>query len=172
MQQQLAVSKRLLEVIYASASVGLALVDADLRFLMVNATQATMNGLTISATGEAVRDRQISGTTPAEPEVERHWLATYYPVNLGDGQRGVGMVATEISELIATKQALRGSEARFQAFMRHAPSLNWIVSAEGRLLHANPAYQYLLQRLLPEAIGCHLSELFSPEDAARYLNID
>ncbi|NJO21343.1 MAG: PAS domain S-box protein, partial [Spirulinaceae cyanobacterium RM2_2_10] len=328
MQQQLSLTNQLLENVYDSTPVGLCLLDTDYRYLRINHRLAAINGFSVEAhlgrtaadlmpeiadtvepllrqvlqTGEPVVNRRVVGTTPAEPDVLRYWLVTYYPVDLGGGQRGVGSVVTEITELQQTQEKLqesqqllqsiadtspgivyvcnlsdryrlvycngsavalgycedpdftlvnrpltdamhpddreqaleqltalandpdcdtvridyrlrcedgsyrwfsssnrifsttesgaaekvigvaldvsdrmaaeaarRESEERFHAFMAHAPSLNWIISADGHLLYANAAYQSVLTCPLEEAIGRHLRELFTPEDAERYL---
>jgi PAS domain S-box-containing protein len=54
--------------------------------------------------------------------------------------RAVRIVGT-ISDITIRKEALaklRASELRFAAFMQHAPSLNFIKDADGRMLYSNP----------------------------------
>lgn len=86
-----------LESIYAYAPVGLAVLDAELRFVRVNERLAQMNGFTpqehlgrsawdlvpelreaaephflrVLETGEGMFNVEITGVTPAQPEVER-----------------------------------------------------------------------------------------------------
>lgn len=114
----------LLETLFATAPLGLAFWDAELRYRRINGVLARMNGLEpeehlgrrleevlpelgaqlagllrgILETGEPVVDMEVSGETPAAPGVERHWLATYYPVNDAEGSRlGVGAVVREVT---------------------------------------------------------------------------
>lgn len=103
--------------------VGIAVLDADLRFLHVNDALATMNGVAaaehigrtpsqvlpaiagtvedlmrrVIATGLPVSE-QIVGTTAAAPGHRRHWRATYRAIRLTSGECGVGVVVTEESE--------------------------------------------------------------------------
>ncbi len=97
----------LLELVhlYEAAPVGLCLLDRELRYVRINEPLAAINGRPVSEhigrtvhdvipelapamepmlrraieTGEAVLNIDIHGTTPAEPRVERNWLASYYP---------------------------------------------------------------------------------------------
>ena len=101
-----------IEAIYAHAPVGLCVVDSDLRFVRMNERLAEINGVSVARhlgrtvrevlpdlaenleplfrsvldTGEPLLQREIHGATPAQPGVERDWLASYYP--LKDGRQG------------------------------------------------------------------------------------
>jgi two-component system CheB/CheR fusion protein len=134
-EQKLAVVLDLLETTYETTPVGLCLQDADLRFVRINSALAAINGLPIEAhigkttreilpdlaetlepilrqvieTGEALTNIQIKGTTPADPDRIRHWMASYYPV-----RDGVGIVVTEITELKKAQAALDKSESLFR----------------------------------------------------------
>jgi signal transduction histidine kinase/putative methionine-R-sulfoxide reductase with GAF domain len=112
----------LLDALYGSAPVGLGFWDRDLRYVRVNEALAAINerspedhiGRTLGEvvpqlahvleplargvieTGEAAIGREMTGGTPATPEAERHWLASYYPVVGRDGEViGVGAVVEE-----------------------------------------------------------------------------
>ena len=104
-------SSALLATVYASAPVGLAFLDPNLRVVMVNDYLAAVNGLPagahigrtlpellgergkvieqpyrqVLASGRPLIDVEDSGDSPAEPGVMRHWLCSYYPV-FGPGQ--------------------------------------------------------------------------------------
>jgi two-component sensor histidine kinase/integral membrane sensor domain MASE1 len=50
-------------------------------------------------TGQAVLHREVHGTTPAQPDVERDWLADYYPIREPDGSvQAVAAIVVEITE--------------------------------------------------------------------------
>jgi len=114
-----------IEAIYATAPVGLCLVDRDLRYMRINETLATINGSTIAEQ----LGRSLAETQPAEgyliieplyrrvietgmpllnqevheshvdPVQARDWLASYYPLKNGDGVViGVNAVILEITE--------------------------------------------------------------------------
>ena len=134
----LAETVALLETLLKSAPVGFAFVDRDFRFVRINDALAEMNGLPASehlgrrvseivpqlwpqlgslyqqvlSTGEAVRGVEIIGETDAQPGVQRHWVVSYYPVQVEDGGRviGVGIVAAEVTESVRLESHLRQSQ--------------------------------------------------------------
>ncbi len=115
-----------LEHVYRTAPIGMALMDAGLRFVRINDRLAAINGrravdhigrslrevipeladtvepilLSVIMTGEPSVNHEIVGTTPAEPGVERAWLASYYPIRGAHGLvHGVGVVVQDIAPL-------------------------------------------------------------------------
>ncbi len=147
-QQQLHQANALLENLYVTSPVGLSLHDQNLRYLRVNQTLADINGISIpqhigktvaeipsdltqgiesslrrvTETGSAICDVEITGKTKDKPDIERCWTASYYPVKLLDGNRGVGTVITDITdrkrtqeELLRQNQALEDAIAVAQA---------------------------------------------------------
>jgi serine phosphatase RsbU (regulator of sigma subunit)/PAS domain-containing protein len=115
----------LLEALFANAAVGVGSWDRDLRFERLNRELAAMNGVPISEhlgrrpsevlpqlgpwleetlrrvleTGQAVRDLDITGETPAAPGTTRHWVADYFPVrDGGDEVLGVAAVVVEVTQ--------------------------------------------------------------------------
>ncbi|MBW4535540.1 MAG: PAS domain-containing protein [Pleurocapsa minor HA4230-MV1] len=120
-QQQLAQ----IEAIYATAPIGLCFLDRERRFIQLNERLAEINGLPVSEhlgktireivpeladiqesifeqvfqTGLPILDVEVRGTTPAQPQVERHWLASYYPLKTADEQvLGINITVLEITE--------------------------------------------------------------------------
>ena len=114
----------LLDAMFANEAVGLVVWDTELRFRRVNERLAAMNGVPLHAhvgrrpsevlpelgerleallgrvlaTGEGLRDVELSGETPAAVGVRRHWLAQYFPVRNGGGEiAGVGGLVVEIT---------------------------------------------------------------------------
>ncbi len=88
---------------------GLSVEDHDGRtlrdILPVNAPQIESVIDQVFATGEAVRDLEVTGETPQQPGVERHWLTGFYPVSGDDGTvEAVGAWVLEISERKAAEQ--------------------------------------------------------------------
>ena len=55
---------------------------------------------------------EITGETDAQPGVQRHWVVSYYPVQVEDGGHviGVGVVATEVTERVQLESHLRQSQ--------------------------------------------------------------
>jgi two-component system sensor histidine kinase/response regulator len=114
-----------MERLYGSAPVGLAVLDRECRFVRLNERIAIFNGRPVAehvgrtvretiphlapeieatvervfATGEPVLDRESRGYTPAEPDKQRDWVTSYYPVKSHTGApRYVGVVVQEITE--------------------------------------------------------------------------
>ncbi|HSC01917.1 MAG TPA: PAS domain-containing protein [Solirubrobacteraceae bacterium] len=111
----------LLDALFSQAPVGLAYLDRDGRYVRINQTLATFNGLAMEAhegrlaseivpslwprvepafthalqQGEAVLNREIVGETAATGGEIRHWLVSYYPVRTGREVTGVGVVAID-----------------------------------------------------------------------------
>jgi len=123
-----------LEAIYASAPVGLCVLDRRFRFVRINDRLAEINGRPVSehigrtphevvpglagpaeelfrrvlASGQPVLDVEISGTTPARPGVQRFWIEHWLPLKDPAGQViGVNIVAEEVTERKKTEEALR-----------------------------------------------------------------
>jgi PAS domain S-box-containing protein/putative nucleotidyltransferase with HDIG domain len=113
----------LLSSIEAAAPVGFKLVDRDLRIVRINARLAAINGFSVeehigrtvqeiapdlwpqledvyrrALNGEAVSNIEVSAPSAAENGAIRHWLASYYPVRVGDEIIGVGNVLVDITD--------------------------------------------------------------------------
>ena len=113
-----------MDALFATAPVGLAFYDRNLRYLKINETLAALNGVpaeehigrtagqvipaiadkvepllrSVLESGEPVLGKELRGATAATPE-ERYWLASYYPVRSGDGEViGVGAVVADLTE--------------------------------------------------------------------------
>jgi PAS domain S-box-containing protein len=124
-----------LKTLYRAAPVGLCLVDRDLRYVRINKWLAAINGKPpgehigrtireiipevasqiepiyrrVFESGEPILDVEIIGTLPAEPEVERSWRCSCYPMKSPDGMvERVSLVVEEITALKRVKQLLEG----------------------------------------------------------------
>jgi PAS domain S-box-containing protein len=141
-----------LERIYADAPVGLAALDADLRYLRINRRLAEINGLppaehigrTISEvlpnlapilvpllravleTGAPIVDVEIPGHTLARPGVQRHWLASLYPVRTaGNKVVGINVMLQEITERKHFERALQEKTDELKEAQRLAGVGSW-----------------------------------------------
>ncbi len=111
----------LFDALFTQAPVGLAYLDRDGRYVRINETLATFNGLAVEAhegrraadvipslwpriapafshaleRGEPVLNQEIAGETTATHGEIRHWLVSYYPVRTGRDVAGVGVVAID-----------------------------------------------------------------------------
>jgi PAS domain S-box-containing protein len=132
-------SLSLLDTVFATAPVGLAFVDRDLRFVRINETMAAFNhrpieehlGRTVSEvlgepaaelvriyrqvldSGRAVHDRQLSGAAALEPDEVRHWSVSCTPVHGPSGELlGVSAVVLDVTERQRLLQGERDGRAR------------------------------------------------------------
>lgn len=107
------------------APLGVAFLDRDLRFRMVNEQLARLNGITaadhvgrtpaeilhdvpaaflmargreILSTGRALPVLEITGETPAAPGVKRAWAEHWYPVRRRGELLGVGVIVEEVTD--------------------------------------------------------------------------
>ena len=130
-EAQLAEQVSELNALYSSAPIGLAFFDRDYRYLRINDELAAINGVPVVAhigktirdvlpgnapdvepvidqvfaTGRPVRDLEVSGETPRQPGVLRHWITGFYPVLAESGAvAAVGLWVVEISERKVAEQ--------------------------------------------------------------------
>ena len=146
-----------LEATYANAPIGLCVIDTDLRWVRINDFLARLNGIPpemhightvrellpqvadvvepilrrVLETGEPMRDIELSGETPAEPGVERHWLEHFHPLRHEDGTVvGVSVVCVEVTD------DRRAAEERRRLTEAVQRELEERVRAESALLEA------------------------------------
>ena len=120
-------AQSLLDFVLDSSPVGFGLFDRSLRFTLANESMAVINDMPaekligksprdlltaelaqqaenllrgVLETGEPVLNVPLSGSLAAQPDVERFWLASYFPVRNGADQStvGVGIMVTEVTE--------------------------------------------------------------------------
>lgn len=127
-----------LEALYESAPVGLAVIDAELRFVRINRLLAEINGLSaedhigrsihevvpdighkaeetlraILATGQPVYDLELTGETQAFPGVVRAWRENWVPLfNADHNIIGISIAAIETTEQKRTADELARNQA-------------------------------------------------------------
>ena len=129
-----------LESIYAHVPVGLCVVDCDLRFVRTNERLSEINGVSVARhlgrtlrevlpdladeleplfrsvldTGQPILRRDIHGITPAQPGVERDWIASYYPLKDNDKVVSVNVIVEEVTGQRLAQEALQRSEERLR----------------------------------------------------------
>ena len=126
-----------LEATYATAPVGLCVLDRELRFIRINERMAELNGVSVAAhigktireivpdiapkvepmlrhiieSGEPLLGLELTGETPAKPGVERTWVEHWFPLRDASGEiSGINVVAEEITEQKRMAEALRRLE--------------------------------------------------------------
>jgi PAS domain S-box-containing protein len=176
----------IVDTLLASAPVGFALFDTELRFRRINERLAELNGLSVEAhigefafdllpdlrdsaeammrgvieTGIAVRDREIVGRTPAEPDRDRHWLESFFPVITRNGVRvGLAAVVTDITDRVRLQQELQETVSVLEAMLRAAPMSIAVTDADRRILRANDAFADFAGTSAAALIGFRVEEV-------------
>lgn len=154
----------LLDAVFESAAVGLAVFNTHFRFIRVNRKLADMNGSPPEAhvgrrvmemlpsdiagqmlypiqrvmeTGEAIRDVEISGRIGDRP---LHWLANFSPVFSGSG--GIQGVSASISDIMAIRRienSLEKKTLRLRSLVGRSPLGIAAFRPDGVIQYANPA---------------------------------
>lgn len=143
-----------IEAIYASAPIGLCVLNTQLRFVRINDFLAEINGVSAQAhlgktvrevvpelgeiqeqtfqqvllTGVPVLNQEVHGTIPTQPNIERDWLVSYFPLH-GANQSLLGINVT-VQEITAQKQAEQSLQERAKELSR----LNSILAQTTTLL--------------------------------------
>jgi PAS domain S-box-containing protein len=133
----------MLEAVMSSSTVGVAILDHDLRYVKINGVLAEMHGVTteshigksihqvlsgdwrqldrlfreILATGEPVVNHELEITLPSRPDQKRYLLANYYPIR-GQGARNLGIGASVVD--ITERKALIDKQLSAQAALRES----------------------------------------------------
>lgn len=186
-QSQDTVRNQLLEIesIYATAHVGLCVLDRDLRFVRINDRLAEINGLPaadhigktvrdvlpsladeveriagrIIATGEGVADIEISGITPAQPGVERFWLEQWMPLKDSSGAVvAINVVVEEITDRKRAEVDLRRSQETYLGLIENAPFGVYLVDSDFRLAKVGAGAQNVFSKVRP-LIGRDFAEV-------------
>ena len=135
-----------IEALFEAASIGLGLVDKDLRYVRVNDSLAAINGKKASEhegrpvrevipeladlaealltqvieTRSPVLNLELSGGTPADPDADRHFRLSYYPVFEQDEVIGVGAVVLEETERVRGQRRLaEQAHSVFEDVLQH-----------------------------------------------------
>jgi PAS domain S-box-containing protein len=170
-------SLALLDTLFASAPIGLAFLDDELRYVRVNAALAEMNGVPVEDhagrtihevlpeaeqdlveqlrrvldSGEPATDLDVQVATQRDPGQPRLFNASYYPVRSADGEViGVGVVVTEITERQRVQIALAHALARereARAAAEAAEQRSRFLAEASALLDASLDYETTLQNV-------------------------
>jgi two-component system CheB/CheR fusion protein len=165
--------------IYDTAPVGLTILDRQLRFIRINGRMAEINGVAaadhvgrtvrdvlpdladeaeriaerIFRTGEPLLDLEISGMTPAQPGVLRHWVEQWVPLRNEAGEiTSINVVAEEVTE---RKRAAQRQTMLMQELAHRGKNLlavvqsiaNRTLSPDRPLAEARDAFRGRLQAL-------------------------
>ncbi|ODH00051.1 histidine kinase [Nostoc sp. KVJ20] len=148
LEQELALREARLNAFFSSAPVGMNIVDNQLRFVQINQLLAEINGLPqqdhigqriyevlpqmspvvepiyqqVLLTGKPILNQELSSASIQQPNITRHFLASYFPIpGEDDRPSGVGTVLVEISYRKHIEQELRLANERLQYLLTSSP---------------------------------------------------
>ncbi len=148
LEQELALREARLNAFFSSAPVGMNIVDNQLRFVQINQLLADINGLPLQdhigqtiyevlpqiaslvepiyqqilLTGQPILNQELSTASIKQPDIIRHFLASYFPIpGEDDRPSGVGTVLVEISYCKHIEQELRLANERLQYLLTSSP---------------------------------------------------
>lgn len=181
-----------LEGIYQSAPIGLAVLDARLRYRRVNARLAELNGLPVEAhlgksvtqivptvapkalpqvrrvldSGEPILGFEVSGETLAQPGVRRDWVEHFWPIKSASGRVvGVNVVVEEITDR-KRLEASRRAELEFRTLAENSADGIVRFDPDLRRVYANPAAARLCGLSREAMLGKRNDELGFPAEFA------
>ena len=163
---ELARSKAQLEIVYASAPVGLCFMDTSMRVVMINDYLAGINALPardhightlaellgpvgaefetgyrkVLETGRPLLEVEATGEVPSTPGQSRHWISSYYPVWGPEHQlMGVNAVVLDITERKRQEQRNRDNEEMFRVLFEGSSDAQVLVAFGAGYVSANQA---------------------------------
>jgi diguanylate cyclase (GGDEF)-like protein/PAS domain S-box-containing protein len=180
-----------IEQIYQYSPVGLCFMDTDRRFVRINEQMAQINGLPVSAhightlheiipsladritelyrpiyeRGEPVLNAEIQGAAPAAPDVQRYWLANFFPFRSETGEV-VGLIGavTDITDLKHAQAALRQSEERFRTIFDSVNDLIFLYDFDtGAIVESNKRASEVLGYTRDELLEMKIGDLSENE---------
>jgi PAS domain S-box-containing protein len=195
-RQQAAEATVVVDALQAAAPVGFAVLDDELRYLRVNEALAEMNGVPaeahvgrrvsdvipglagdVEASLRAVLESQapaspieVSGTTAATGSEIRHWLVSYYPVEVGGGVRCLGCMVMDVTDRRLATERLERSEQRYRSLLETTRDLIWTVGADGCFDFVSGAVERMYGYSAAELIGKPFLDFVRPE--RRQENVD
>jgi PAS domain S-box-containing protein len=180
----------LLDLLIATAPIGLAFYDASLRFVRINDALAEVNGVpvdetigrtvhevvpaiapaierfvrTVMETGMPVRD--VESTGPArEGAPTRHWAASYYPVRNRAGEVFLcGAVVVDVTERRGREEELRLQHWELDRLLAITPDFVCVAGIDGRFRRVNNAFAALLGVAEEELVDAPFMEFVHPDD--------
>ncbi|WP_310489625.1 PAS domain S-box protein, partial [Chamaesiphon sp. VAR_69_metabat_338] len=180
-----------IEAIYQHAPIGLCFIDLDFRFVRINEQLAQIDGLSVNEhigrtlreilpdladtieplyrqiieSSQPILDLEISGTTQAQPGVERYWLVSYYPqTDDRDRPIGINAMVQEITERKRIEAARLEAEQERDRFFNLSVDLLATLNFDGYFTRLNLAWEQTLGFTQAELLATPFIELIHPEE--------
>src|SRR5437762_1320201 len=176
--------EQLLAAFFGASTVGLAILDDQLRYQAINNTLAAMNGVPAEAhlgrtlrdvlgdaaskldpilqrvlvTAEPALNIDLTATLPAMSEV-RHWIVNYFPIKNAAGRvKQVGAVVVDISKQRKLEDALSSLGGKLQEERDRLQALlevsNTLVRSELDFRHLFPKISACIRRVMRHEFAC------------------
>jgi PAS domain S-box-containing protein len=181
--------------IYDSTTVGLCLMDTNLRYIRINKWLANINGVSpkehigrtlreivpqiadsmepvyekVLESGEPAIDIQASGATAAHPDTVHHYLANYYPLKTDDGKIwGLGSIVRDVTLQFELEKELRASHEQTRAILDNALHAIVSINEKGLINSFNPGAEKLFGHLTNEVLGENIGILMPEPDRGKH----
>jgi PAS domain S-box-containing protein len=183
------------DAVLRDAPAGMAVVDADLRFVWVNPALARIYDRPVSdfagqpvaavlpavdaaraeaalrrvlAQGRPVTETFETGAagTPGAPPGQRTFH--WFGVRDADGAlAGAGLIVIAAGGRPATEEALRRSEERYRALVQGGAQIVWVASPDGEMLEDSAEWRWITGQTVEEFLGNGWLDSIHPEDRER-----
>jgi PAS domain S-box-containing protein len=177
-----------------SSPLGMAVVDKDMRFLVINDALAAMNGVSageqvgrtseemvpalhpvaapileqVRKTGQPVLGREFSAETGRTPGERRWWEESWFPIAGSHTEvRRVGVIVNETTERRRAEEALRHHRELLQKLIDTIPVMITQYDPETKVLALNRAFERTIGWTAEEAAGISLMEACYPDPGLR-----
>ncbi|HET8541123.1 MAG TPA: PAS domain-containing protein [Anaeromyxobacter sp.] len=192
-EDALRASEAALDAFFACSPGILNLLDEELRYVKTDATTPTYFGLAretlagrsarelvpeflerfgpmiarVLETGEPTRNVEVHGPVRTRPGEIAYWRASYFPVPLPGGRRGLGVMGVEITDLRKADQALRESAERFETLADNIAQLAWMADEQGSVFWYNRRWFEYTGTTLQEMQGWGWRGVHHPDHVGR-----
>lgn len=177
-----------LNAFFTGAPAGLAILDADLRFVRINDRLAELHLLPVEDhLGRPLREvlpglspivepilrsvledstpavnRELATEDPGDPGPRRVWRFSAFPVGpVEHSPTGVGIVVIDITEAKRLEEQARLDEAYLAAIIEGCPLAMVTLDPAGRVLAVNGAFERLFRLSREHIMGCDLDDVIA-----------
>jgi len=183
------------DAVLRDAPAGMAVLDADLRFVWVNPALARIYDRPVSdfagqpvaavlpavdaARAEVALHRVLAQGRPATETFETGAAGTpgappaqrtfhWFGVRGADGElAGAGLIVIAAGGRPATEEALRRSEERYRALVQGGAQIVWVASPDGEMLEDSAEWRWITGQTVEEFLGNGWLDSIHPEDRER-----
>ena len=188
-------SANLLQGVLENAPIGLGLLDGDLRVRHMNRALSTMSDRALSAEvgmplwdvipdlrsaleprldqvltgGRAVPKVDVRTESNTRPDQVREFEVTFYPLLTSlsrGGQRGAGMVVTDVTSRNRGERRVRESEERFRTLTEGSAAMVWTTDQDGAFAKPQPKWAAFTGQDPEASLGWGRLDCVHPDDRA------